>query len=75
MESFRKVIERFPPLLVTAEGKAMVTKLDAQTLRLSQEQKDFSQLIGEGDMGKAQDVLDAQLLPLSEATYVLAKQL
>jgi methyl-accepting chemotaxis protein len=75
MESFRQVIERFRPLLVTAEGKAMVGKLDAQSLTLSQEQQVFSKLINEGDIGKAQDVLDSRLLPLSLSTCTLAKEL
>ncbi len=75
MAGFRSVIARFRPLLVTAEGKAMVDKLDDQSAQLSQEQQAFLPLIDAGNMEKAESMLTTQMLPIAAATNALGVQL
>ena len=75
MTDFHGIIERFHPLLVTPEGKAMVEKLDSQSAQLSQGQEAFFPLIEAGNVEQAQAMLTTQLLPIATATGELGQQL
>jgi methyl-accepting chemotaxis protein len=75
MTAFHGIIERFHPLLVTVEGKAMVDKLDTLSEQLSRSQEVFFPLIDAGNIERAQTVLTTQLLPIAASTSVLGDQL
>jgi methyl-accepting chemotaxis protein len=75
MREFREIIERFHPLLVTPEGKAMVGKLDSQSAQLSKEQDAFFPLIEAGNLDQAQVILATRLLPVASETGALGQQL
>jgi len=75
MTAFHDIIERFHPLLVTPEGKAMVDKLDTLSGQLSRDQGTFLPLIEIGNVDRAQALLTTQLLPAAAATRVLGDQL
>ncbi len=75
MVSLKDIIQRFEPLLVTVEGKAMVARLDADSEQIASRQQEFLALLEKNQIVEAQKLLKLSLIPVSEDAGDIGAQL